>query len=136
MTFVPSGEQFEIVSGEQRATIVEVGAGVREYSVADRHILDPYRAQDMCDGAHGALLIPWPNRLADGRYRFDGVDYDHPLSEPAKHNAIHGLLRWRPWRATERRQNSVVMRTSLHPLPGYPFALEVSVAYELGDEGL
>ena len=28
------------------------------------------------------------------------------------------------------------MGTTIHPLEGYPFALEVSVAYELGEAGL
>jgi aldose 1-epimerase len=136
LAVVPSGEQFEIVSGEQRAVIVEVGGGVREYSVADRPVLQPYRAEEMCDGAHGAPLIPWPNRLADGRYRFDGVHHQLALSEPEKHNAIHGLLRWRSWRVAELESSSLVMSTRLHPLPGYPFTLDVSVAYELNDGGL
>ena len=51
----------------------------------------------LCDGAHGAPLIPWPNRLADGRYSFDGADHQLALTEPERHNAIHGLMRWRPW---------------------------------------
>jgi aldose 1-epimerase len=136
MTVVPSGEQFEIASGGQRAVIVEVGGGVREYSVADRPVLQPYRAEEMCDGAHGAPLIPWPNRLADGRYRFDGADYELALSEPEKRNAIHGLLRWRSWQALERGPSRVVMGTRLHPSPGYPFTLDVSIAYDLDHDGL
>ncbi|MGA9874606.1 MAG: aldose 1-epimerase family protein [Solirubrobacteraceae bacterium] len=136
MTVAPSGEQFEIASGEQRAVVVEVGGGVREYSVAGRPVLHPYELGEMCDGAHGAPLIPWPNRLADGRYRFEGADYQVALTEPAKHNAIHGFLRWRPWRALERETSRVVVGTRLHPTPGYPFALDVSIAYELSEAGL
>jgi aldose 1-epimerase len=136
MTFVPSGEQFEIASGGQRAVIVEVGGGVREYAVDNRPVLEPYGLDEICDGAHGAPLIPWPNRLADGRYRFDGVEHQLSLSEPSTHNAIHGLLRWRPWRASEPEPNRVVMSTRLYPQPGYPFALDVSIAYELSDDGL
>lgn len=132
----PSGEQFEIVHGEQRATIVEVGGGVREYLVAGRPVLDPYPVHAICDGAHGAPLIPWPNRLADGRYRFDGTDYQVALTEPERHNAIHGFLRWRPWRAIERQANRVVMGVRLHPLTGYPFALDVRIEYALSDSGL
>ncbi len=132
----PSGEQFEIVHGEQRATIVEVGGGVREYSVGDRAVLDPYPLEAICDGAHGTPLIPWPNRLADGSYSFDGSDYQVELSEPERHNAIHGFLRWRPWRAVEHRSSGVVMSTLLHPLAGYPFALEVHLHYTLDDDGL
>ena len=96
--FSPSGEQFEISHRGQRATIVEVGGGVREYAVDGRAVLDPYPPDAICDGAHGAPLIPWPNRLADGRYSFDGVDYQVALTEPTKRNAIHGFLRWRSWR--------------------------------------
>ncbi|MGA2320505.1 MAG: aldose 1-epimerase family protein [Solirubrobacteraceae bacterium] len=136
MEIAPSGRQFEIASGEQRATIVEVGGGVREYSRAGRPVLDPYRLDAICDGAHGAPLIPWPNRLADGRYRFDGVDYQVALTEPEKHNAIHGFLRWRPWQAVERERERIVMATHLYPLEGYPFALDVRVAYELSAGGL
>lgn len=132
----PSGEQFEIAHGEQRATIVEVGGGVRGYAVGERPVLDPYPAQAMCDGGHGAPLIPWPNRLADGRYRFDGVDYQVALTEPSKHNAIHGFLRWRAWRALAREPSRVVMGTRLYPLTGYPFALEVQIEYALDENGL
>jgi aldose 1-epimerase len=132
----PSGEQFEIVHGEQRATIVEVGGGVREYIVAGRPVLDPYPVHAICDGAHGAPLIPWPNRLADGRYRFDGADHQVALTEPERRNAIHGFLRWRPWRATERQADRVVMGVRLHPLTGYPFALDIRIEYALSDSGL
>ncbi|MGH9297824.1 MAG: aldose 1-epimerase family protein, partial [Acidimicrobiales bacterium] len=132
----PSGAQFEISHGNQRATVVEVGGGVREYEVDGRPVLDPYPLGAMCDGAHGAVLIPWPNRLADGSYRFDGVDYQVALTEPGKANAIHGFLRWRSFQAAEQAPERVVMSTNLRPLMGYPFDLEVKVAYELGDGGL
>ena len=136
MAVHPSGEQYEIRHGAQRATIVEVGGGIREYMVGDRVVLDPYAPDEMCDGAHGAPLIPWPNRLADGRYRFDGVDHQVALTEPEKHNAIHGFLRWRPWQAREREAARVVMGTRLYPQTGYPFALDVQVAYALAEDGL
>jgi aldose 1-epimerase len=132
----PSGEQFEIAHGEQRATIIEVGGGIREYAAGERPVLDPYSAESMCDGAHGMPLIPWPNRLRDGRYSFDGEEYHLPLTEPEAGNAIHGLLRWRNWRALEREADRVVMGTRLHPMPGWPFPLDVAIAYTLADDGL
>ena len=132
----PSGEQFEIVHGEQRASIVEVGGGIRSYRHGERDVLELYPLESMCDGAHGAVLMPWPNRLADGSYEFGGQQHQLPLSEPDKHNAIHGLLRWLPWRAVEREPDRVVVATRIHPRPGYPFDLEVSVEYALGDTGL
>ncbi len=136
MTVPPSGEQFAIAAGDQRATIVEVGGGIRAYHVADRPVLQPYEVGAMCDAAHGTPLVPWPNRLADGRYSFEGTDHQLGLTEPAKRNAIHGLLRWRSWRAADHQPHRVIMAIRLHPMPGYPFALDVEVGYALTDSGL
>ena len=136
MDQLPSGAQFEIVHGEQHATIVEVGGGVRAYGVGGVDVLQPYAVDVMCDGAHGAPLIPWPNRLGDGRYRFDGNDYQVALTEPEKQNAIHGFLRWRPWSCQENREDRLVMTTTLFPLEGYPFTLDVQVSYRLDETGL
>ena len=36
----PSGEQLEIEAGDQRAVVVEVGGGLRAYSVGGRDVLD------------------------------------------------------------------------------------------------
>ena len=132
----PSGEQFEIRSGSQRATVVEVGGGIREYFAGDRPVLNPYAREAVSDGGHGAPLIPWPNRLADGRYSFDGADYQLALTEPDRHGAIHGLLRWRNWAAIERSADRVVMGIRLHPMTGWPFPLELSIVYSLGSGGL
>ena len=132
----PSGEQFGIAFEDQRATVVEVGASVREYAQGDRPVLDPYDVDSMCDGAHGTPLIPWPNRLAGGRYHFEGVDYQVPLTEPAKRNAIHGFLRWRPWRPARHDPDGVTMAATLFPCAGYPFMLDLTVDYQLSAEGL
>ncbi|GHF32575.1 aldose 1-epimerase [Amycolatopsis bartoniae] len=136
MPLAPSGQQYEISSGPHHAVVVEVGGGIREYSVRDRPVLEPYALSAVADGAHGTPLIPWPNRLGDGRYRFEGAEHQLPLTEPAKGNAIHGLLRWRPWEAGDLRGDAVTMSTRLHPRPGYPFCLDVAIRYELSDQGL
>jgi aldose 1-epimerase len=136
MKIHPSGEQFEISAGDQQATIVEVGGGIRKYEVGARPVLDPYPVEEMSDGAHGAPLIPWPNRLAAGRYSFNGHDHQVALTEPDKQNAIHGFMRWRSWEAVEHETDRVVMANRLHPLQGYPFALDLHITYEIGADGL
>lgn len=135
-TTPPSGQQFEIRHRAQRAVVVEVGGGLRRYDVEGRHVLDPYPRNEICDGAHGATLVPWPNRLGDGRYTFDGHAYQVPLTEPTKHNAIHGFLRWRSWQAREKGPDRVVVGTVLRPQPYFPFTLDVTVEYALDDSGL
>jgi aldose 1-epimerase len=74
--------------------------------------------------------------LAEGRYRFEGVDYQVAITEPDKGNAIHGLLRWRCWEVVRQESNRVTMGIRLYPLAGYPFLLDVMVDYVLDNEGL
>jgi aldose 1-epimerase len=38
----PTGAQFEIAFGDQRAVAVEVGGGLRSYSAGGRDLLDGY----------------------------------------------------------------------------------------------
>lgn len=132
----PSGEQYALSSGTQRCVVTELGATVRSYEDQGLDVLHPYAVDAMCDGGHGAALIPWPNRIRDGRYTFDGVDYQLALTEPAKRNAIHGLLRWQPWQAREHAADRILMWARLHPTSGYPFMLDVKIEYALDDHGL
>ena len=135
MSVAPSGQQFEIIAGPHRVTLVEVGGGIRSYTCGGRAVLDGYPAEAMCTGARGTPLIPWPNRLADGAYTYAGTDYQVALTEPEAHNAIHGFLRWRNWTLRERETDRVVLGIVLHPLPGYPFTLDVAIDYTLHDTG-
>jgi aldose 1-epimerase len=132
----PSGEQHELAFGDQRAVVVEVGGGLRSYSAGGREVLDGYAVDEMCRSARGQVLMPWPNRIAEGRYEFDGQEYQLPLTEPERRTAIHGLVRWASWRAAERDDERVLMEHVLHPQPGYPFTLLLRVDYRLGAEGL
>jgi aldose 1-epimerase len=132
----PSGEQIEIAAEHQRAVVVEVGGGLRAYSAWGREFVDGYGAGEMCSSGRGQVLIPWPNRLEDGSYEFDGRRHQLPLNEPERRNAIHGLVRWATWTAVARQPHRVVMEHILYPQPGYPFCLKLSIEYALSDGGL
>jgi aldose 1-epimerase len=132
----PSGAQYRIAHGNQQATVVEVGAAVREYRVGDREIFQSYPEHDVSWAYHGAVLLPWPNRLRDGRYEFDGEPHQVALTEPLRHNALHGLAAWVPSTLVEHAPACVTLRCRIFPSPGYPFRLDTLVTYELGDDGL
>jgi aldose 1-epimerase len=132
----PSGEQVEIAHGNQRAVVVEVGGGLRTYSVDGREVLDGYRDDEMSSSGRGQVLIPWPNRIQDGSYEYDGRRHQLPLDDVEEQDAIHGLVRWSAWSVGERSADRVVMEHSLHPRPGYPFSLAIAIEYALSDDGL
>ena len=131
----PSGRQYVIRHRRQEAVITEVGAGLRSYQVDGKDVLDGYQENEMCSVARGAPLLPWPNRLEDGRYEFMGATYQTALTEPSQHNAIHGLTRWMSW-AGKLDDDRVLMSLLLHPQEGYPFTLALAIEYRLDDGGL
>jgi aldose 1-epimerase len=69
----------------------------------------------MSSSGRGQVLIPWPNRLQDGSYEFNGRRYQLPLNEPEHHNAIHGLVRWSTWTATEREVHGASLAEAQRP---------------------
>jgi aldose 1-epimerase len=116
--------------------VTEVGAALRTYTTDGADILDGYAEQEMCSGGRGQLLIPWPNRIRDGRYDFGGTELQTPLSEPENGNAIHGLVRWANWQLDQRGPATVTATHVLHPQVGYPFTLGLEVVYGLSGSGL
>ncbi|MDO5671598.1 MAG: aldose 1-epimerase family protein [Actinomycetaceae bacterium] len=132
----PTGAQYELVFGDQRAVVTEVGAAVRLYQVGGRDVIVPFGAHEMSPAAHAAVLMPWPNRIEDGRYSFDGVDYQLALSEPERHNANHGLALYARWELVSMPPGAVTLRLELVPQQGYPFSLTCDITYSLGVDGL
>src|SRR5215472_14299016 len=97
MTSAITGQQYRIGAGPYRATVTELGAGLRELLFGDQPVIAGYQADELPPGGAGQLLAPWPNRIDGGRYTFGGTEYQLDLTEPAHRNAIHGLTRWTAW---------------------------------------
>ena len=103
----PSGEQFEVAAGGYRAVVTESGGALRVLTYDGRPLVDGFGADEMSAGGRGQLLMPWPNRIGDGAYSFDGRDLQLGLTEPARHNASHGLARWAAWSPEEHTPTSI-----------------------------
>jgi aldose 1-epimerase len=80
--------------------------------------------------------MPWPNRIAGGRYATGGEPQQLALTEPDRGNALHGLVEWVSWGLERREAGAVTLRHRLHPQPGYPFTLDLAAGYELTAGGL
>ena len=44
------------------------------------------------------ILFPFPNRIRDGRFTWEGKEYRLPTNDSTGENAIHGFVCHRPWR--------------------------------------
>jgi aldose 1-epimerase len=132
----PTGAQFELQRGRQRLVVDEIGAGVRSWTVAGQELLASFSPGERHAAFCGRVLVPWPNRVRDGRYTFDGGEQRLEVTEPELGNALHGLVLHSRWQGVRSSARRVSLAYELRPRAGYPFALALSVTYELASDGI
>jgi len=132
----PSGAQWVVRHGDEQLVVVEVGGGIRRYTAGGVEILAGYGGDEVATSGRGQQLMPWPNRLRDGKYTFAGAEHQLALTEPTRHNATHGLVRWALWSLLEHTADSVAVGYRLHPQQGWDWRLDLVTRYRLSDDGL
>ncbi|MBC7841721.1 MAG: aldose epimerase [Gemmatimonadaceae bacterium] len=128
--------ELELVSGEWRAVVSSHGASLRGLTCADALVVTGYRGAANKQGGQGDVLIPFPGRVAGGRYRWNGVEHQLPLTDKDGPNAIHGFVRKREWTVETRSPHAAAFTLHLDGEPGYPFPLALRVAYRVDETGL
>lgn len=135
-----SGTQHLLRSGDYRAVVASVGASLRVLrhrgAAGERDLVVPFDADEVRPAYRGVTLAPWPNRVVDGRYSFDGVDYVLPLTEPERGHALHGLLTWLDFDAVDKGADHVTLTAEIEPQTGYPWRLCVEATFRLSAAGL
>jgi aldose 1-epimerase len=136
----PTGEHFVLetstASGDLQATITAVAAGIRTLSINGIDLVPAYADDQPQPMAAGIVLVPWPNRIRDGVWLHDGVERQLAITEPARNNAIHGLLRYTEYTPMRHERDSVTLSATIYPQLGYPFLLGTAVHYGLVADGL
>jgi aldose 1-epimerase len=121
--------------GDQRAVVSTTGGRLVGWSVAGREILAGHENPDRF-AYRGALLAPWPNRVAGGRWTWKGRELQLPVNDPDTGAALHGLVYDKTWDVERADEHAVSLTYALPSHPGYPFPLQLRASYELGEGGL
>jgi aldose 1-epimerase len=137
MTAWPSTEpaEVELVSGDARLAVDLRGGGLRALTVGDWEVLDGYPAGTVPAGRRGGVLLPWPNRLRDGQWAWEGQQLQLDVAGPGK-PAAHGLVTWQSWSVLARHADAVTVGTVVEARPGYPFRLAAAVDHALSPDRL
>jgi aldose 1-epimerase len=132
---MPHGQTSTLVLGDQEATVDTSGGRAASYRVGGRDVLDGIEIPAMF-AFRGSLLAPWPNRVAGGRWSWQGRDLDLTVNDDAAGAALHGLVYDVEWSVEQVDSASILLGYDLPETGGYPFPLRLTVAYELGVDGL
>ena len=86
------------------------------------------------------ILFPFPNRIRDGRFTWDGKVYELPLNDGPMKNAIHGFSSNRAWQIIDSGASATnawvtgLFQSADYPELGslWPAAYALRVTYRLG----
>jgi len=121
-----------------------LGASLRRYFLlkggSEIDVVWGYSGVNNKKGGQGDVLIPFPGRVAYGRYRFDGRELQLPCNDKEGPNAIHGLARSELWDVKESSRSHVSFQLRLeerdYAVRGYPFSLDMGLTYRLDGKRL
>ncbi|WGD37729.1 aldose 1-epimerase family protein [Lysinibacter sp. HNR] len=159
-----SGHNITISGGDYTATIASIGATLRSLQYlrktvssqhgtelrhdssphenlppdnsAGRDLIVPFAADEVRPAYRGALLAPWPNRVIDGAYAFNGQTQQLALTEPARRHALHGLAAWLDFTVVDQSHSSVTLEAEIVAQTGYPHRVKVRATYTVDTAGL
>lgn len=130
--------ELTLTHGDFRLVVSPYGASLRGLSHRDAQIITGYTGASNKVGAQGDVLIPFPGRVREGRYTFEGQTYQMVKNDQEAPNAIHGFLRTVMWNQDAVTKNSATFSTAFdaETNPGYPFPLRAQVTYTVTETGM
>jgi aldose 1-epimerase len=134
----PETEPTEVhaTAGNARLAVDLCGGGLRALTVGGWEVLDGYAPGEVPSGRRGGVLLPWPNRIRDGRWTWQGHELQLDIASTSKPTAIHGLVSSQPWQVLDSAADRVTVGTVVEKRSGYPFRLAVAIDYALSSDRL
>jgi aldose 1-epimerase len=81
-------------------------------------------------------LVPWCNRIRDGRFDWGGRPVRLAPNRPGSAHSIHGIGWQRPWRVVDRAGSWIELAFDDDGRGDWPFPFAASQRYELHEDGL
>ncbi|MFY0594659.1 aldose 1-epimerase [Roseivirga sp.] len=79
-----------------------------------------------------SLLFPFPNRLAQGKFIFEGTTYKFPLNDFGRPNALHGFISDKPFQILSQENQALILQYEYDGGRSYyPFPFRLIIKYKL-----
>ena len=113
------------------AIISPIGAALLSVNLAGNQVMETL-ATNRPELYAGVVMAPWSGRVAAGAWVHpDGRRFQLPINEPARNNALHGLVFDKEFVVARSTESSVELSIEITESEGYPFQLKLAIAYEL-----
>ena len=128
-------QTFTLRQGETEVVIGAVSAAIRSLRVGNREVIPADTEGARKHWFSGVTLAPWPNRLADARWSFEGKELVGEINDRLGH-ALHGLVASRTFDLVRQADDSVVLSFMLGEDAVYPFEVIIEVEYQAKPDGV
>jgi aldose 1-epimerase len=120
-------------SGDSFSVLPTNGAAISSLILNYKTVIKfPLFENDLVKGYPSALLFPFPNRVRDGKYTFEGIDYQLSRNETGRGHALHGFVSNEVFNIVDEKRNAVTLRYIYYGgVEGYPFPFEMDVTYSI-----
>jgi aldose 1-epimerase len=129
------------ISGTRARIIPSYGASIDELVINNTKVITNLKPLDYKKTYPSSILFPFANRINQGKYTYNGHNYNLECNENEASNALHGLVYNKPFTVEEEKQfeNHTEIKLfyeELNPPIGYPFKFRIELRYKLTKESL
>ena len=130
-------------AGNRITLVPGFGSCVLNIELQGQPVLDGYTSAEEMNinrWAKNVLLFPFPNRLRDGRYEWEGNEFQFPINDGQTGNALHGFGMDKPmeveWAKPGEREASIRCAYIYDgQLSAYPFPFTFKADFRIANPG-
>lgn len=117
------------------------GGRIDQLKINDIEVIVSIDSKTYKDNYASAILFPFANRIKNGKYTFDDINYTLDCNETDKNNALHGLVYDKTFEYITKKMTSdsasVVLRyENQKTSKGFPFLYEIWLTYTINDTSI
>ncbi len=123
----------------QFSVLADAGALITDITMGGQSLMDCYETPEALAEfawAKNLVLYPYPNRMHDGQYEWQGKAYQFPINNAVTGNSIHGIgkmsaTRLKNYMITEQMASVTLVHEYDGHLPYYPFPFVMEITYTM-----
>ncbi|MGM5469469.1 aldose 1-epimerase [Flavobacteriaceae bacterium LMO-SS05] len=115
---------------------LSLGGSLQELSLQNKTIISSKHSKPYTESFASAILFPFTNRVALGKYDFDNKTFQLELNELGNSNALHGLVYNKTFKVIKQETSATEAAVSItyneiQPSKGFPFKYAITFDYVL-----
>jgi len=128
----------------QVLVINQLGGGIKQYYLEQngekKEIIHGYVSDEEKAGSMGDVLFPFPGRVENSEYEFNGQKYKLSGLRVKDGHALHGFAKYVLWEIVDQAESEVKLLFKMakeeYAEKGFPFSLSLYLTYSLDENGL